>query len=452
MAFIRQTWALCEKTLTIVFMRHWLGTLLRAFLAPIIYMFFIAFAKNFFVPPSDFGIGVPSPIRSLSNAVASSAGGRNTFVFVDNGFTGGPISSVIDRVSQPIVAQGKPVHTVSSAVDLLRVCPSSIRGTSTCFAAVVFESSPTEGPDGVWNYTIRADGALGGKVFVNSRGNDAEIYVLPVQHAVDDAIASLNNTSLPDNIQEYPYTSQTPKQRQQNITRQYMGALIDILGVAYFVGIVGICYQLTGQMALERELGMSQLIEAMMPNRQRWVPQAARLLSIHISFDILYLPSWIVMACKFASIRNDRKTFVLILVIHSSRRIVVELSTDQYGNPVRLLHSGRTGALKLVYCLRLSVSESPAFRHHGDNNVYCPRYYYSGPSGAIHCTSCRPQSLVSPDQLHAVHHLGSILAETEHSRRSTIRSSRRTLASGWICLVHFLHHPDRGISVDWCHD
>jgi ATP-binding cassette subfamily A (ABC1) protein 3 len=64
--------------------------------------------------------------------------------------------------------------------------------------------------------------------------------------------------------------------------------------VAYFIGIVGICYQLTGQMASERELGMSQLIEAMMPNKRRWEPQTVRLLSMHLSFDILYLPSWII--------------------------------------------------------------------------------------------------------------------------------------------------------------
>ena len=61
---------------------------------------------------------------------------------------------------------------------------------------------------------------------------------------------------LTDDIQEYPYTSQTAAERQRNITRIYMGALIVILAVAYFVGIVGICYQLTGEMAKERELGL----------------------------------------------------------------------------------------------------------------------------------------------------------------------------------------------------
>lgn len=302
MTFLRQTWTLCEKTLTIVFKRHWLGTTIRAFLAPIIFMFFISYAKNFFVPPSDFGVGSPTPLRSLSDAVAAAAGGRDTVAFVNNGHTGGQISNVISQLSQPIEAQGKTVQVLDNDDQLLTTCRSSIRGVSPCFAAVSFHGSPDEGSAGIWNYTLRADGSFGGRIFVNSKDNDAEIYALPLQHAVDNAIAGLNGTSLPDNIQEYPYTSQTPEERARNITRLYMGSLISILGLAYFIGIVGICYQLTGQMASERELGMSQLIEAMMPNRRRWEPQAARLLSMHLSFDILYFPSWIIMGAIVAGL------------------------------------------------------------------------------------------------------------------------------------------------------
>lgn len=302
MAFLRQTWTLTEKNLVIVFNRHWLSTLIRAFLAPIIFMFFISYAKNFFVPPSDFGIGTPTSVRSLSDAVAAEAGGRNTVAFVNNGLTGGDISRVISQLSQPITAQGKDVQVLGNENQLLETCHSSIRGVSQCFVAVSFVSSPTEGPGGFWNYTIRADGSFGGEIFVNSRSNDAEIYALPMQHAVDNAIASLNGTSLPSTVDEYPYTSQTAEQRQKNITKLYMGSLISILAVAYFVGIVGICYQLTGQMAQERELGMSQLIEAMMPNKRRWEPQAARLLANHLSFDILYFPSWIIMSVIVGSL------------------------------------------------------------------------------------------------------------------------------------------------------
>lgn len=48
---------------------------------------------------------------------------------------------------------------------------------------------------------------------------------------------------------------------------------------------------------------MSQLIEAMMPNARRWEPQLIRLLSTHLSFDIIYLPSWIIMGAIVA--RNN---------------------------------------------------------------------------------------------------------------------------------------------------
>ncbi|KAK6392069.1 hypothetical protein LTR95_019633, partial [Oleoguttula sp. CCFEE 5521] len=144
MAFFRQTWTLIDKNLTIILYRNWLGTIVRAFLAPVIFFFFISYAKNFFVPPSDFGVGSARPLRSLSDAIAESAGGRNTVVFVDNGHVGGQISQVINQLSRPIESQGKAVQVVDNDVALLSICRSSIRGTTPCFGAVSFHSSPTE--------------------------------------------------------------------------------------------------------------------------------------------------------------------------------------------------------------------------------------------------------------------------------------------------------------------
>ncbi|KAF2861198.1 putative ABC transporter [Piedraia hortae CBS 480.64] len=299
MSFVRQTWTLCEKTLRIVLFRHWLRTILRALIAPVVFMFFISYAKNFFIPPSNFGVGHPRPLRDLANAIASSTGGRDIFLFVNNGHTGGAIDEVISQVRMPIDNQGMEVKVLNSDDELLRICRGSIRSVSRCFAAVSFISSPNEGPGGLWNYTIRADGAMGSRIYVNRHNNDAEIFVLPVQHAVDAAIASLENIELPE-VDQFPFTSQTAAQRKRQITRMYMRTLINILAVAYFIGMVGVCFQLTGEMAKEREMGMSQLIEAMMPNRRRWIPQAARLLAMHLAFDILYLPSWILMGIIIA--------------------------------------------------------------------------------------------------------------------------------------------------------
>jgi ATP-binding cassette subfamily A (ABC1) protein 3 len=313
MVFLRQWWALVEKTLLIVFWRNWFGTLVRAFFAPIIFFFFIAYAKNFFVPPSEFGVGSPFPVRSLADAVSHGSGGRSNFVFVNNGFTGGQISQIIAPISETLSGAGLNVRTVESEGELLTVCRSTIRSVSNCFGAVTFVSSPTEGSGGIWNYTLRADGALGGRVFVDQDTNDNQIYILPMQHAVDRQIALLEGTTLPDDVQQFAYTSTTNEERDANITRLYMDSIINILGLAYFIGIVGVAYQLTGQLAQERELGMSQLIEAMMPNKRRWEPQAARILSIHFSFSVLYLPAWIIGAAIVSSLNYpDSPVGVLI--------------------------------------------------------------------------------------------------------------------------------------------
>jgi hypothetical protein len=60
--------------------------------------------------------------------------------------------------------------------------------------------------------------------------------------------------------------------------------------------MVGVAYQLTGLIATEREIGMAQLLDCMMPNAARWQPQMARIISSHLAFDVLYGPGWIVMA------------------------------------------------------------------------------------------------------------------------------------------------------------
>ncbi|KAI9691944.1 MAG: hypothetical protein M1820_009652 [Bogoriella megaspora] len=279
-------------------------------------MFFISYAKNFFVPPANYGIGSATPVRTLENALGAGDSSRNTVAFVNNGHTGGQIDNVINQIAGTVRNSGKNVQIVDADVDLLRVCRSSLRGASDCFAAASFVSSPTEGAGGIWNYTIRADGALGAKIFVDKTNNDAEIYILPFQHAIDTAIASNNGTGLPAAVNEYPYTSENSQQRADNIERLYMGTLINILAVAFFLSIVGVTYQLTGQMASERELGMSQLIEAMSPDTVRWHTQAARLLSYHIAFDIIYFPGWILMAAIVNRLVFPATSFGLVFIVH----------------------------------------------------------------------------------------------------------------------------------------
>jgi len=240
-------------------------------------------------------------------------------VFVDNGFSNGAIDSVINQVIAETGSFGGRIERLSQEEDLLTTCRNSIRGTSTCIAGAVFFSSPTEGDGGRWNYSIRADGGLATKIVTDSSKNDVEIYVLPLQHAIDRAISQVENGSngtsiLPETVQEYPYTSETKEQRQARIRTRYMGGIIDILAVAFFIGIVGVTYQLTGIIATEREIGMAQLLDCMMPNSKRWQPQMARILGNHLAFDLLYGPGWIIMAI-ILSVGVFSKTSAAIVII-----------------------------------------------------------------------------------------------------------------------------------------
>lgn len=302
MAFTRQTWTLTAKNIRIALLRHAFSTIIRAFLLPVIFIGFLAYARNLFIPPSHYGIGTATPVRSLTNALGAAGSGRNTVVLVNTiGSAGGNIDQVIQQVAGPARAAGKTVHITSQEEDLLTLCRSSLRATSNCYGAAVFYGSPTEGPPGgMWNYTIRADGGLGFSIYTTKTNNDQEIYPLPLQHAIDFTIAHVNSTidqaSLPSEVMEYPYTSESQAERNNQIRIRYMGGIIQVLAVAFFIGMVGVTYQLVGHMASERELGLSQLIEAMMPNRRRWEPQLARILASHLAFDIIYVPSWVIMA------------------------------------------------------------------------------------------------------------------------------------------------------------
>lgn len=297
MALLSQTWTLTRKNLLIALNRHTISTIIRAFLLPVAFTLFLSYARNLFVPPSRYGIGSPQPIRTLAEGIQAAESGKNIVAFVNNGMAGGDIDRVIDVVAAS--APDARISRLNDQTELLDVCKSSLRGATGCYGAVVFESSPTEGSGGIWNYTLRADGSFGTTIFVDKNTNDVEVYLLPLQRAVDFAIASVNTTidqsALPSTVYEYPYTSKSQAERETSIRINYQKVIINVMGIAFLISLVGVTYHLAGSIASERELGMSQLIEAMMPNLRRWQPQLARILSYHLAFDLMYLPGWIIM-------------------------------------------------------------------------------------------------------------------------------------------------------------
>ena len=98
--------------------------------------------------------GDPTSIRDLSSALDLVSPSRNKLVFVNSGLTGGDISAVINEVEYQIGSFGGDVQVLEQERDLLSVCRSSIRGSSSCIAGAVFYSSPSEGPDGIWKLLV----------------------------------------------------------------------------------------------------------------------------------------------------------------------------------------------------------------------------------------------------------------------------------------------------------
>lgn len=298
---MRQIVALVRKDLMLMFNpKSALSTIVRAFWIPIILSLYMSVLLKVYWPKENYGVGTPHQLLSLSDAMQVAKGGRDTLVFVNSFSAGGDIDRVINLVAQPIRAVGKSVIVLNKTTDLLPTCPSSLQGTTKCFGAVVFNSSPKEGSGGIWNYTLRADASFGVNIDVAKTTNDPEVYHLPLQRAVDAAIATANSTgdaiAIPTIIDEYPFTSITQAEWKRKITTEIQNATTNYLSVVWYIGFIGVMYHLVGLMAKERETGMSDLIESMMPNVRRWECQIARLVGHFLAFAITYGPGFIMMS------------------------------------------------------------------------------------------------------------------------------------------------------------
>lgn len=298
MYVLGRTRTLLFKNLLVNLVRNPLTTLIQAFLLPVVLSVLFTVLRRLYNAPSEYGIGsVATPVRDLKSAFESATGNRDTLVFANSGFTNGDITRVIHDVGRIAKDAGIAVQVVEDPSALSDFCRSSIRGVTSCLGAAVFHSSPTESEGGRWNYTLRGDLVLGSSIYTDRADNDVEIYILPLQHAIDAAIAGTKEGS--GNALPVPqanmYTSQSAAERREEQRLAYMNTIISALAAAFFTAMVGVTYHLGGFMASEREAGMSQLLDVAMSDRPPWQSQFSRLVSYLLSFTIMYLPGWILM-------------------------------------------------------------------------------------------------------------------------------------------------------------
>jgi ATP-binding cassette, subfamily A (ABC1), member 3 len=284
--FMRQTLTLARKTLIIAVVRNWLSTALRALVLPIAFLVLLLNIKNLILGNGGYGVGSPSPVLSLADAMA----GSNKLVFVQPPGLGADVASVVDQITGPL--DGKQIVYLTDPNDLLTTCRQSLHGNSDCFAAVVFNDSPMSiggNSKGVWSYTLHADNTKNGFTFhVNQHNNDQDTTFLPLQVALENAMT--NSTVIPNT---YMFTTISQAQEEINKREQYQRLVISTYSIAFFISMLSPIYHVVSMITTERESGMTQLIDAMGGS------SPARVMSYVLAFDIMYLPCWIVFGiCK----------------------------------------------------------------------------------------------------------------------------------------------------------
>lgn len=281
--WLRQIHALIRKILLITIVKHWLSTLLRALVIPILILLLVLQIQNFTGDGSRYGVGKPSPVPSLNDNIPPGT----KLVFVQSPNAGLDVSDVIKKIT--IGLKDKTVEIGDNEADLRKRCPTSLSGVTNCYAAIIFNDSPlTLQGNKTWSYTIRVSSARSTRKFdINKQPPNTHYAFL--QLAVENAIT--NSTSIPDN---YMFTRITQSEAVELKRRNFAAGIIGGFGIICFLSMVSSVFHMIGMISTEREAGMAQLIDVMAGGAA-----SVRVLSYVAAFNIIYLPSWIIFGgCK----------------------------------------------------------------------------------------------------------------------------------------------------------
>ncbi|KAK9463384.1 uncharacterized protein V1516DRAFT_667624 [Lipomyces oligophaga] len=345
----RQTAALTGKSF-ITFKRAWFWIIFRSFIFPIAFMWILGYARNLFVPAATFGVADPAPVRPLAEAI----GDRDFVYLVENGTVTPELREFMMKVTYGIPPE--QVYEIEDEIELLTICKQNLRGSSNCIGAVQWN---TFDPDlGYYNYTLRADAGLF-RVKVDDHTSDVERYLLPVQWAVDAAILDLDQTDdAPDVI---AYTSRSQEEHEQDIRVRYMSVLIKYMSPAMFIAIIGITYHLCGVVALEREAGLSTLLESM------GCFKLARHLSFFLSFSALYLPGWIIVGIAVGRTMFYNTNLFTIVFFHVLNGLANVAWSQLLAQPFR--QAQLAGIISTGICVLLAIMTTVQSTMHPEDSA-----------------------------------------------------------------------------------
>ncbi|KAF5557253.1 ABC transporter [Fusarium napiforme] len=282
--WFRQLQALTRKIFLITLVKHWLSTLLRALLIPVLILVLVLQIQNFTGDGSRYGVGEPSPIPSLAETLPPGT----KLVFVQGPNAGSDVGGVITKIKDGLKGS---VEVADSEADLRKRCPTSLSGVTNCYAAIIFNDSPlSKAGNKTWSYTIRVSSARASTKF--DIATPSKNHYAPLQLAVENAIT--NSTTTPNN---YMFTRITQDEAAEIRHRNFAATMVGGFGIVCFLSMISSVFHIIGMISTEREAGMAQLIDVMTGGAA-----SARVLSYLIAFNIIYLPSWIIFGALYAAL------------------------------------------------------------------------------------------------------------------------------------------------------
>lgn len=295
--FTRQVKVLTKKNLVLLVTRHWLSTLLQAIIVPILILALTLNIRNFNPTPKRYGTGKPRPIRSLVDAIPKG----QQLILVQPDFVGDDVGPVLDSIAEPLKNDPGKVLRFDDEVQARSRCTPNFRGVSNCYGIVTFLDSPetTAGTrNQTWNYTISFDPVRNtwASSNVQSNDNDVQIYHLPLQLAVDNAI-----TGSQERPMEWMFSTSDQKQVEASEDAAFHRLVIITYVIVFFLSTLPGVYHAVGFITGERSEGVSELIDAMGGG------PAGRVLSNMLAMSVVQFPAWAVNGCcKFWYCDSDR--------------------------------------------------------------------------------------------------------------------------------------------------
>lgn len=186
------------------------------------------------------------------------------------------------------------IRHLSNINETFQLCPQNLVGFSQCFGGIQWNSIDIENK--IYNYTIRGNSGLSAVDVTTSKGS-TDKYVLPLQWAIDSAIANFSSPS--SNIRtpySIPFTSISSEDNTKKRDQSYLDTLKDWLVPTLYIALIGCVYHLAGFIADEREAGITNLLFSM------GAKNTSRLLGYVSVFSLVYGISWIACGAIYKGI------------------------------------------------------------------------------------------------------------------------------------------------------